>query len=152
MKQTRVISAFPATGKSYFTRNTSKDVLDSDSSNYSWTYLENGEKIRNKDFPNNYIQHIKENIGKVDIIFVSSHKEVREALVENNIHFTLIRPNVFLKDEYLKRFSERGNDEKFIKFIDDNWFEFVKELANQNNCEKIVLHKGQYISDEIKIL
>ena len=41
------------------------------------TKLEDIEKHRNPEFPDNYIQPIKENIGKVDYIFVSSHKEVR---------------------------------------------------------------------------
>ena len=36
-------------------------------------------KERNPNFPNNYIEHIKENIGKVDYIFVSSHLVVRQA-------------------------------------------------------------------------
>lgn len=56
--------------------------LDSDSSNFSWVKDENGNntKERNPEFPKNYIEHIKSNIGKVDVIFVSSHKVVREAL------------------------------------------------------------------------
>lgn len=151
MIYTRVISAFPATGKSYFTKNTSLKVLDSDSSNFSWVINEDGTKVRNPNFPKNYIEHIKENLGKVDIIFVSSHKEVRDALVENKLFFTLFRPNYFIKEEYIKRFIERGNDEKFIKFIDENWENFIDELCLQDGCEIICLEKGQYISDIISL-
>ena len=84
IKKTMVIAAFPGTGKSFCTKNEGEKfegILDSDSSNYSWIKDSNGQNTteRNPDFPNNYITHIKENIGKVDIIFVSSHKEVREA-------------------------------------------------------------------------
>ena len=38
------------------------------------------------------IVDIKENIGKVDYIFVSTHKEVRDALIKNNLYFTLVYP------------------------------------------------------------
>lgn len=151
MKNTQIVSAFPATGKSYFTKNTSKNVLDSDSSNFSWTINEDDTKIRNPNFPNNYIQHIKENIGKVDIIFVSSHKEVREALVENNIEFTLVFPNNRTKTEYLKRYKDRGNDKNFINFIKNNWNGFIQDLLCQKSCWKLILEKGQYISNIIPL-
>ncbi|MCH7928756.1 MAG: hypothetical protein IID03_12385, partial [Candidatus Dadabacteria bacterium] len=97
MKNTLVISAFPATGKSYFKNRVGKNVLDSDSSKFSW--LKKG--VRHPDFPDNYIQHIKDNLGKVDIILVSSHKIVREALVKNGIQFVLMYPNRKLKYEYV---------------------------------------------------
>lgn len=119
MKNTKVISAFPASGKSYLF-NEHKDsnlvVLDSDSSLFSW--IEKG--IRHPDFPNNYINHIKGNIGKADIIFVSSHDVVRSALNKHQIDYTLIYPQESLKDEYLKRYKDRGNDEGFISMINSN--------------------------------
>ena len=83
--ETIVVSGFPGVGKSYYVNyGESNDympqgfALDSDSS-----------KFDKKEFPQNYIDHIKNNIGKVKIIFVSSHKEVREELVKNNIRFVL---------------------------------------------------------------
>lgn len=147
-KDTLVISAFPGTGKSFITKNNNKKdfvVLDSDSSEYSW--FKKGE--RNPDFPNNYIKHIKENLGKADIIMVSSHKDVRDALVKNNIDFTLVYPDKSLKDEYIKRYQERGNDEKFIETLDKNWNNWIEELENQTGCKKIVLKSGQFLSDVI---
>ena len=66
-----LVSAFPGMGKSY-AFNELKDkikVLDSDSS-----------KFDKSDFPSNYIEHIKNNIKDNDIIFISSHKEMKNAL------------------------------------------------------------------------
>jgi len=57
--RTRIISAFPGTGKSYYHNKHKETTLDSDSSNFSLV-VENGEKKRNPDFPENYIKHIKE--------------------------------------------------------------------------------------------
>lgn len=137
MKKTFVISAFPGCGKSYcFNTLNGKgiDILDSDSSKFSWIYDSNGNNtgIRNPEFPNNYINHIKENIGKVDIIFVSSHKIVRDALLQNNIKTILIYPHKHCKNEWIKRFINRGNDEKFIKFISDNWDDFIDDVDSIN--------------------
>lgn len=85
--KTYVISAFPAYGKSYcFKKYQDKfTILDSDSSEFSWIKDRNGNntKERNANFPQNYITHIKNNIGKVDIIFVSSHETVRKALFDS---------------------------------------------------------------------
>ena len=84
MKNTHVISAFLGCGKTtaYIKLKDKIDVLDSDSSFFD-----------KKDFPRNYIEHIKSNIGKVDVIFVSSHQIVRNALKENNITFSMYYPS-----------------------------------------------------------
>lgn len=133
---TFVISAFPACGKSYcfsHYQDTWK-MLDSDSSNFSWIKDENGNntKVRNPEFPSNYIKHIKDNIGKVDFIFVSSHEVVRKALRESNIRTIMVYPKKEMKDEWVKRFKERGNDEKFIEFISSNWPDFIDDMENED--------------------
>lgn len=146
--KTIVISAFPATGKSYlFDRfqNSNITALDSDSSKFSWI----SEGVRNKDFPNNYISHIKENMGKVDYIFVSSHKEVRNALKSNNIPFWLVFPHEALIQEYITRYSNRGNDYKFIDFISKNWFSFLEDLKSEKCQTKIQLLPNQFLADII---
>ena len=165
----KIISAFPACGKSTYYKKWSQyspenvwrsgnngeqvyryfnptipvgeKILDSDSSLFSWIYDENGNKtdVRNPDFPNNYIRHIKEHLDTEDIIFVSSHEVVRRALKENNIHYTLIYPNRSMKDIWLLRCKERGNDEAFINFIDSNWDKFIDEMESEAFPDKYVL-------------
>ncbi|WP_252214447.1 hypothetical protein [Clostridium sp. VAP41] len=136
MKQTFVISAFPACGKSYCFRNHQDifSMLDSDSSEFSWIKDSEGNntKERNPNFPSNYIDHIKENIGKVDVVFVSSHEAVRKALAENNIKTIIVYPNKCMKEEWIRRFKERGNNEAFIKFISDNWNNFINDIQNED--------------------
>lgn len=138
-KKTLVVSAFPGCGKSHmFRNNEGKLIMDSDSS-----------KFDKSDFPRNYIKHIKSNIGKADIIMVSSHKEVRDALVDNEIEFTLVYPKRDIKLEYIQRYKNRGNDSSFIKLLESKWNEWMDELEQQSNCKKIELEKGQYLSDVI---
>jgi hypothetical protein len=136
MKQTFVISAFPGCGKSYCDKKYQDrfSILDSDSSEFSWIKDNEGKntKERNPDFPNNYIDHIKSNLGKVDIIFVSSHEIVRKALKDNNINVIIVYPDKDMKEEWIRRFIQRGNDEKFIKFISDNWVKFIDDIENED--------------------
>lgn len=142
--KTKVISAFPACGKSYTFENSQdcfRGILDSDSSEFSWVKDENGKNTteRNSDFPNNYIQHIKDNLGKVEIIFVSSHDVVRNALKDNGIDYTIVYPDKSMKDEWLRRFKKRGNDEKFIDFISTNFEKFIDEIEEETFPEKVKL-------------
>ncbi len=143
MVDTKIISAFPGTGKSYFHQNTGLQTLDSDSSTYSWV----SKGVRNPDFPNNYISHIRDNIGSADVILVSSHKEVRDALVNGDIHYTLAYPDRSLKDEYVERFRQRGSPDTFVELVSTNWDNWISELEAQKSCDHIRLSKGQYLSD-----
>lgn len=133
---TIVVSAFPGCGKSYFFENSTLKVLDSDSS-----------KFDKANFPANYIQHIQDNIGKVDVIFVSSHEAVRKALVDQGIPFALIYPSCFAKDEYLERYKKRGSPDGFIKLISDNWDNWLDDMKSQKGCFRYSLGPGKYLTD-----
>ena len=163
----KIISAFPACGKSTYYKEWSQyspenvwrkrhngeqvynnirepcgeKIIHSDSSLFSWIYDKNGNKTdkRNPDFPNNYIQHIKDHMDTEDVIFVSSHKVVRDLLKEENIPYYLVYPKKDMKDEWMYRFKNRGNDESFIKFQDEHWDEFIDDMENETFPTKIVL-------------
>ncbi len=138
-----VVSGFPGVGKTHYFQSTNSGTLDSDSSNFSW--IKPG--VRNPDFPRNYMNHIKENLDNVDLIFVSSHKDVRTALVEHGIDFIMAYPNIDLKEEYLKRFMDRGDGDGFITFIGENWNSFIEDIKNQKSCKFIELQSGQFLID-----
>lgn len=151
MKETMIISGFPGVGKTEYFKNqerNGKTCLDSDSSHFSWVKDENGSntKERNPEFPMNYINHIKDNIGKVDIIFVSSHDVVRKALKEANIRYILVYPEIGAKEEYIRRYKGRGNNESFIKFIADHWDEFINDMKSEAFPYKLELTGCQYLS------
>lgn len=136
-KNTILVSAFPGVGKSYLKEKITSLVKDSDSSQFD-----------KKDFPANYIRHIKENMGKYDLILISSHKDVRDALVEENFSFFLVYPDINLKDEYIERYKQRGSDKNFVKLLENKWDEWIQQLIEQEGkCQKIVLSSGEYLSD-----
>ena len=135
-------AGFPGIGKSTlynkFKFRSDMIVLDSDSSTF--------DKIN---FPNNYIKHIKDNLNKVSIILISTHEEVRKALVDNGLKFTLVYPNKDLKDEYIERYKKRGNNENFVKLLDKFWNEWIEQLDSQECEQRIRLKSGQYLCDVI---
>ena len=62
-------------------------------------YRKETRRVRNPNFVEDYIGHIKENIGKVDIIFVSTHLEVRQSLQDNNIEYYTVYPSKNMLNE-----------------------------------------------------
>lgn len=140
----QVISGFPGVGKSYIFNNTDLSCCDSDSSRFSW--LNEKAKIRHPDFPTNYINHIKSMIGKVDYVFVSSHVDVRKALLEHGIDYQLVIPERGLKSQYLSRYKERGSPEGFVSLIDRMWDDFLETLPGE---KVVMLKENQYLVDYI---
>ena len=146
---TLVISGFPGVGKThYFLTESSKMIVDSDSSSYSWSR----PGVRNPDFPNNYMEQITSLLGKCDVILVSSHKEVRDALVANGIRFTLVYPARILKEDYRARFLARGSDDAFVELLDTMWDVWITELQEQRHCDHIELKRDEYLSDVIRVV
>jgi hypothetical protein len=104
-------------------------------------------KVRDPEFPKNYIEHIKENIGKVDFIFVSSHLQVRQALTDNNIEFCTVYPEPNCLDEWIGRMYRRGNDKAFIDFQIKNWEKFVNDVNDEPHGDFLYrLGHNQYLS------
>lgn len=153
MKDTKIISAFPACGKTYVFENfKNKVILDSDSSKFSWVIV-GGQKVRHPDFPQNYIDHIKENIGKADYIFVSTHDNVRRALEEADIDFYLVYPDRSLKEEWIGRCFLRGSGEKFCQLIADNWDNWIDGLEEDSKNHKFMkLKSGEHLSNVINFM
>lgn len=147
---TRVIAAFPGTGKTFFTSNVAdhSKVLDLDSSSYTGGHDING-KANNTKFPDNYIVDIQTQLGKVDILFVSIHREVLTRLIEKNINITVIYPEDSLKDEYINRFYQRRSTEQFINLFTKQWEASLRQLKSQKGCRHIILKSGEYVSDVI---
>lgn len=147
-KTTMVVSAFPACGKSWiYSSPTKRVILDSDSSEFSWIKNDKGEKVRNPEFPANYIKHIKDNIGSADIIFVSSHLAVRQAMTDAGINYVTVYPEADMKEEWIGRCFCRGNDMAFINFINSSWDTFMKDIVNEPYGDKLYrLGHKEYLS------
>lgn len=161
--ETKIFSVFPACGKTWV-YNHQEDlglkILDSDSSEFSWklegmkdrqgNLLRGLQRVRNPEFPNNYIKHIKENIGKYDCIFVSSHSSVREALDKEGIDYTIVYPESSCKAEWVGRcFIREKNKENgcIAEVLYNNWEQWILECVKTGLTHKeIVLDSKEYLS------
>lgn len=142
----KVWSVFPICGKTYCANKLGINAVDSDSSQFSWIIKE-GKKIRNPDFPRNYIEHIKDATTKHDYVFVSSHQEVRTALEKEGIPFVLVYPNRSLLSNWIERYQKRDVNGFFIQALIDNWDKWQDELDKQKCYKRIILKEDEYLSD-----
>ena len=133
-----VIAGFPGIGKSYFKENhLDLKVLDSDSSSFS----------KKSDFPLNYIRTIKSHLRSTDVILVSTHEVVREALTRFGIEHIIVAPEASAseRERYVQRYRERGSSEQFISLIEDNWFDWLLDIGKGSNVH--TLASGEYLED-----
>lgn len=153
---TKIISAFPGTGKSYLTKRyvdgIDKDIImvDSDSSKYSWLHNKNRNKTktRNPNFIEDYMNSIKEEIkNKPDIIFTSTHEDILNAIHNDpslRFRHMVILPDISLKDTYIQRYKDRLIEQPDhpltnIKLIEDNWEKWLTDIRNSPNKYNIIL-------------
>lgn len=158
---TKVICGFPGIGKSY-TFNKQDElgvkISDSDSSKFSKIKDSEGNLVQNPDFPDNYIKHIITLINEMNThyILVSSHHDVREALANAHIPYTVIYPTKDMKDIYIQRYQDRGSPEKFIAFLTSKFDEFVEDCENDTSTAAKVIFDlpddtlYDYIVEDIK--
>ena len=133
-----IISAFPGIGKSQLYRENRVKYSDSDSS-----------KFDKKNFPNNYIKHIKRIMKKKDLVFVSSHICVRETLVKEKIPFIYVIPSLDRKEEFLNNYKERGNTQEFIDNVDINWERWL-QISVLNNEYPVYVCTSGYLKDNLE--
>ena len=142
-QKTKVVSAFPGTGKTHLGKHSDSSIVDFGSGKFSKD--ENGDL--NPDFPNNYVQAMLDVMGTCDIILISCHKAVTDSLENRGIEYTLVYPDTALKAEYIERYKQRGNPKSWIDNVAENWNNWISEMENQANCKRIILLSGQYLSD-----
>lgn len=152
-----IVSAMPCLGKSsstiqseldYKEGRTNEKYLDLESSDYKWVVI-NGEKKLDPNFPMNYLEaliRIPETFPEVTVIFIASHKEVRDLLDKYNIPYSIVIPSLDRKDEILEGCRLRGNDENFIKMYDENYEDWVQRLMDEKLYHSThILGRGHFI-------
>lgn len=138
-----IICGFPGVGKSSWAKKEMAEnahLLDLD-----YTDLK-------ESWPYKYIAHLVnyQKNKRWPYLLSSSHKEVREGLVEYDMPFACVYPSKDQKQEYLERYKNRGSSEEFIKLLDEKWDEWITSMEEQKCCLHIVLRPGQFLSDVLK--
>lgn len=157
-KNTLVISAFPACGKTYLANDGFLECIDLDSSKFN---------DGTKEWVFKYVSAIKDLMGKVNFILVSQHGELLKELDNQGIPFVVVAPNNadwltdkernLIKQQWFGRFILRDNSH--IKDF-NTWLNTMKEnydkwtnlenLMKHHPLEVFTLQSNEYLSDIIE--
>ena len=147
------IYAFTATGKSTLAKRYS-NVIDMESTRYKYLgNLQENESLKstkreiNKQYPENYFAELIKVKDKYDYILIAD-EICDKFLQENNFEYWWVYPQENLKDEYMDRCKQRGNNEEFIFWYSKLWDEWIKRCKNDKFAAKhIELKSNQYLED-----
>lgn len=153
--ETKVICAFAGLGKSYLGKKYSY-VEDCDIGPFKYKYddsIKNYEclkatqgRIKNEEYPFNYLEKLKQLINQNKIILVPADLQIRQLLTKQGIDFIFVIPSLDSKEELIARFKNRGNNDTFIKRAIKDLDDWYKEISTYN-YETIVLPKKYYLED-----
>lgn len=156
---TLIISAFPGCGKTYIYENQDKygyKVMDSYSSKFA----------KHENWEEEYVEHIKNNLGKFDFIFIAQYFKVLELLDRDNVAFVVVSPDnreelsdmerQLIKQQWFGRFILRDNSHikdlnEWLELLKNNYdvWTSVESLSKNHPQELVLLKENQYLSDVI---
>ena len=145
-----IIWAFPGIGKSNIHLSS---VIDCDAAYFKFnipqdTILHNNELMHdcslNSDYPGNYIKYVKNCDLVYDYILINCEPE----LISSFSDVRIIYPAVSLKDEYMHRYIDRGDNNSFISHMNDSFEEMVRYfdlLPHKYNVK--VMKENKFLND-----
>ena len=158
-----IIAAHAGTGKTTFANMHPDKVVDFTAGPYK--YLPNpafdglgSEEIkahpdscRNWDYPDNYLDAIKQEMGNGKMLVIPSCYMVRSLLRVEGIPYILCYPRRDAKETYRKRYIDRGNTEEFLDIFIDRWDNFLDLLEGDDYGKHIVMEAYEYLADVIDL-
>ena len=154
MKKGIIIAAFATCGKSVLGKKYD-NVIDLESSYYKHNARElesfsvearKGTKRKvNPEWPENYYKVIQEAVKKYDVVLVQLKPEHFDYFDENHIKYRIAYPNIHDWEVVKKKCIDRGNNENFIRRLEEVFVPYYEDCL-QRNYEKF------YILDENETL
>lgn len=155
-----IIAGFAGIGKTYLGKKYS-NVKDMESSIYKYDYSKiknpdyeklKGDRTRipNKNFPQNYINGIKQAQKDYDIITIWFHDDMFKLYNENNINFCVCYPTkAAFKKYYIQRYKARGNSQIWIDGA-VNYYNRIIPIIRKTKIKRIILHNSETLEDWLK--
>lgn len=140
----RIVSAYPACGKTSFCKFRCSNINAIDLDPAPFHQINNSTKgiTYNEKFPQNYIDQIMNTINNSEdpttLIFISTHKEVRDALVKAKIPYIIIFPDLSMKDIWISRMQKRNDNAEIIKKADMNYEKYIREIRDYESNNPLV--------------
>lgn len=155
-----IIAGFPCIGKTTMAKRFD-NVLDLSSTKFHYLIEDSliCEKLKgnenclivNPNWPKNYIDEILRIHNNYEIIFIFARDYILEELNKLNVNYVIAIPEDGLKQEYISRAQNRGNEKNYINgFIER--YEKWRNMMKSQHVKKIYLKKGEFIEDTLKRL
>jgi len=154
-----IISGFAGIGKTTLQKKY-QSVIDLESSDFKWIYQDEtiesldkekrkgiSNRIQNPLWPLNYVKEIIQKSKEYQIVLISQDLDLRNCLRENGCKYYVCFPKKECKQEYIERYKNRGNNEKFISLVSDNFENWVDALMNEEN--KLIMEPGEYLEETL---
>lgn len=109
--------------------------------------------FEDENFPNNYVNYVKKNIGKFDIILTSYTPTIRKAMSDSGINYITVYPNKSLLHEYVGRMYIKGYDRAGIDAMISHWDSMIDGVENEPHGEDIYYFgPNMFLSNNIEYL
>ena len=154
-----IISGFGGVGKTTLAKKYS-NVIDLESSPYQYDYngvpkdkyesLKGADgRILNKDYPQNYINAIKEACKKYDIVCVRYNGDMKIDFYDiYGLNYMVCCPTKRAYKDYVIRFKQRGNTEQWIK-KNKKYFKVAYKGCKKFKGDKIFLDKNETLESAL---
>ena len=101
-------------------------------------------------WPQNYYNAINEAIKKYDIVLVQLKPEHFDYFDKHNIKYSIAYPNINNWKEVEKRCIERGNNEAFIKRLNEVFIPYYEDSIKRNYEKLYILNDNETLEDVLK--
>lgn len=105
--------------------------------------------VDNPNFPDNFIQYIKDNIGKVDVIFVDSDIRIRQWLDKAKIKFVTVYPWSSCLQEWIGRMYLQDYPDIIIRNKINGWDHEIYPVKEPYGDQLFRLSYGKCISERL---
>ena len=154
-----IIAAYAGTGKTRFS-NTIYDATDFICMPYKYylpdgmlSYEESesmkadlGLKLRDE-WPDNYIKAVINQYNENRYVIIPPVTAVLIALRNEEIPYILCYPERSAKDEYERRYKERGNTEDFLNIFIGHWDRFLNQMESDPGKHHFIMKSNEYLTD-----
>jgi hypothetical protein len=157
-----IIAAFAGTGKTFLAETQPEQFTDFVCMPYKYELSEicaeseggkaNPANVLRYEWPYNYIDALVSETQSGKHLLIPSDVIVLMMLRIKNIPYVVCYPERSAREEYRRRFVERGNTADFTDVFIGRWDRFMDDLENDDYGRHVVLKPGEYLCDVFELM